>query len=348
MGQNRPLAWEELQFLQAVAATGSFKQAADVLDSNHATVKRKIVALEAWCGAALVKSTSTGSALTELGEALVEQLSEMAHTANQIEKLVRNRESKIGGEVTLEATDLIASNLIGRQLGAFLRESPSISLKIDSGLWQIPGEPIRPDLQLSFERPDEDRANSEVIARCHYAFYTSAAYLAHKKENGISCPTNLRDITQHTILYCQSQQHQTERWPTELLALSELITECIRLSVSTSSALIEAALDGAGIAALPTYVTEDYPELIPLPVGKLYSAPVYLCTDRAVRNSLRVGRVSKWLRGTVFDTKANPWLADTYRDPLDWWIARSTENADLLGQYIDKPFLDGRLRVIRN
>ena len=60
--------WDDVRIFLAVARAGQILGAARRLELNHATVSRRVAALEAALGAKLFRRLTTGSELTPAGE----------------------------------------------------------------------------------------------------------------------------------------------------------------------------------------------------------------------------------------------------------------------------------------
>src|SRR6478752_3122939 len=83
--QNRPgTDWEDLRVFLALARHGSLSGAARALSINHATVARRIRALEATLGEKLVDRRPDGYVLTPAGTRTVAAASDMEAAATTL------------------------------------------------------------------------------------------------------------------------------------------------------------------------------------------------------------------------------------------------------------------------
>jgi hypothetical protein len=73
--------------------------------------------------------------------------------------------------------------------------------------------------------------------------------------------------------------------------------------------VVNAALSGAGIAFLPTYIWPIYPELVVMPFGHQASFGIWHMLDETARNSPEV-RAADILARVAIDPGNMPWFHD--------------------------------------
>ena len=100
--------WNDLKVLLAVGRTGKLSAAAIKLRADHATVSRRVSALEDALGVKLLERRSTGVALTEQGRKLVLAAEAMESIALSSLSELHDDELKISGAVRAKSmTDII-------------------------------------------------------------------------------------------------------------------------------------------------------------------------------------------------------------------------------------------------
>lgn len=122
--------WNNLNVLVAVAQEGSLAGAARVLGVSHATISRRIAALEAEVGAGLVRRLARSTPLTEKGRQIANLAMDMAARARQIERLTKLQASRISGTVRLSAPPSMLSNTLMPGLAGVLRAQPDLRLEL--------------------------------------------------------------------------------------------------------------------------------------------------------------------------------------------------------------------------
>jgi len=98
--------WEDVRFFLALARRGSLSAAARHLHVNHATVARRIGALEAALGQVLFERRPDGYGLTRNGEAALEAAAAMEASALALSDAVRHDEPQ--GTVRVTAVPSVA------------------------------------------------------------------------------------------------------------------------------------------------------------------------------------------------------------------------------------------------
>ena len=86
LGRNHLGSWDDVQYVLAVAKTGSFIVAAEKLGTNQSTVSRHVQRLERRLGVKLFDRYSHGMRLTPSGAGLIEKARNMEAAANEIER----------------------------------------------------------------------------------------------------------------------------------------------------------------------------------------------------------------------------------------------------------------------
>src|SRR3954453_10702906 len=115
-----------LQVLRAVAHTGSFSAAAEVLSFTQPATPRQIATLEAEAGAQLVERLSRGIRLTPAGELLVEHadaiLDRLAVAGGQLGAVA----TVAGGRLRIGAFPTANSTLVPLAIKAFSAAHPDV------------------------------------------------------------------------------------------------------------------------------------------------------------------------------------------------------------------------------
>ncbi len=118
--------WEDLRFFVALARNRSLSAAARALKVNHATVARRISALELSLGAQLFERRPDGYVLTAQGQSISAETAAMASAASAIRDRVVSPEGP-GGRVRLTTIRSVADLLLAPHLGQILDGFPASS-----------------------------------------------------------------------------------------------------------------------------------------------------------------------------------------------------------------------------
>ena len=120
-------SWDDIRIALAVARSGTVSGAAEALGVHHATVIRRIDALEAQLGTRLFQRHPRGYALTEPGQALLQVARDTDERFAQLAAQIGGAGDRIEGELVVTSlpglSDLVMPRLIG-----LLRRHPGLRL----------------------------------------------------------------------------------------------------------------------------------------------------------------------------------------------------------------------------
>ncbi|MBB4130644.1 LysR family transcriptional regulator [Xanthomonas sp. 3075] len=111
------LDWEDLRHFSAFAQAGSLAAAARRLKMEHATVARRIAALEAALGLKLVDRRARVYVLTADGQRLAALSRQRQDDAQAVLRAAAAGQQQIGGPVSLSVPPATASALVAPHLG---------------------------------------------------------------------------------------------------------------------------------------------------------------------------------------------------------------------------------------
>lgn len=246
--------WNDLKFFLEVARIGTLSGAARILAADHATVSRRISALERDLGKALFLRGANGYSLTPAGDDLLVD-------AEQMEKLAlrsgsgSSSGSAIGGIVRIVTPDGFGNFFLAERLRNFAQSHPRLAVQL------VPIQQIQTQTQgdagigvtLS---PGGPRFVAERLTDYPLGLYASQAYLAR---DGV--PASREALRKHSFIgYIEDLLFSRE------LDYLDEISSGLRAQVQCSSLLgqVEATLSHAGICVLPHFIARRYPDLTPV------------------------------------------------------------------------------------
>lgn len=169
--------WNNLHVLVAVAQEGSLAGAARVLGVNHATISRRIAALEAEIGEGLVRRLARSTPLTEKGSQIVELAMDMVERARQIERLTKLQTNRISGTVRLSAPPAMLTETLMPVLAMVLGAHPSIRLDLvaDSRITSL--EQGEADIAIRLTEPQSPQSIARKLGEITYGLYGTAGHI---------------------------------------------------------------------------------------------------------------------------------------------------------------------------
>lgn len=169
--------WNNLNVLVAVAREGSLAGAARVLGVNHATISRRIAALEAEVGAGLVRRLARSTPLTEKGRQIADLAFGMDDSARQIERLTKLQPNRISGTVRLSAPPAMLSETLMPGLAAVLEVHPDLRLDLvaDSRITSL--EQGAADIAIRLTEPQSPQNIARKLGEIAYGLYGTAGHI---------------------------------------------------------------------------------------------------------------------------------------------------------------------------
>ena len=139
------------------------------------------------------------------------------------------------------------------------------------------------DVAIRMSSPQQADVIRRPLMSVTMRLYASEDYLAT-----VNPPEKVSDLAQHRIISFSPsapQPHEASDWLKQIIHPQRNA----HLMMNSYFGILKAAINGLGIAALPDYITCDYPELINvLPEEASQTIPVYLVYPEELRRSQRV------------------------------------------------------------
>jgi DNA-binding transcriptional LysR family regulator len=168
--------WEDIRHFLAVAQSGTLSGAARNLKVDHATVSRRLAALEAALDVRLVDRLPRSCRLTTVGRQVLEQAKDMEAGADGIARLAKAAHAPLVGRVTLSAPPVLVTHLLVEQLARFRAEYPDIRLSLLSQGQQISLSRREADVAVRLVRPDEAASVRRKVGAMAFGLYAHRSY----------------------------------------------------------------------------------------------------------------------------------------------------------------------------
>ncbi|WP_224360291.1 LysR family transcriptional regulator [Hyalangium versicolor] len=272
--------WEDLHHFAALAREGSLSAAARRLYVDHATVARRVSALETSLALKLVDRRPRSYVLTVDGEriaALAARMEEQAFTIGRAARAVQG----LAGEVTISAPPTMSATLIAPRLRELRRLHPALHVRLLGEKRFASLSRREADIAVRLSRPAEKALVARKIGSFSFSLYASPGYLAeHSAETYefIAYDEGLDDVPQ-------------QQW---LKAIAG--TRPIVLRMNDLEGQRAAARAGVGIAALPHFLGDGDSGLQRVDVeSKPVSRDVWLVVHRDLRRAPPVRAVMAFL-----------------------------------------------------
>jgi DNA-binding transcriptional LysR family regulator len=168
--------WENIRHFLAVAQSGTLSGAARNLKVDHATVSRRLAALEVALDVRLVDRLPRSCRLTAIGKRVFERAVEMEAGAHGIARLAKAAHAPLVGGVTLSAPPVLVAHLLAEHLARFRAENPEIRLSLSAQGQQVSLSRREADVAVRLVRPDEAGSVSRKVGTMAFGLYAHKSY----------------------------------------------------------------------------------------------------------------------------------------------------------------------------
>lgn len=239
---------DDLRAFLAVAKEGSFTRAAARLGVSQSALSQTIRGLEARLGLRLLTRTTRSVAPTEAGERLLRSVESAFDQIDAGLAALGELREKPAGTIRISATENAISSVLWPALRKLLPDYPDIKVEVvvDYGLTDIVTE--RYDAGV---RPGETVAQGMIAVRIapdmRMAVVGASSYFARR-----SRPRTPQDLTAHgCINLCLPTHGGLYAWEFEKDGRELRVRVEGQLVFNTSALILNAAVDGFGLAYLP-------------------------------------------------------------------------------------------------
>jgi DNA-binding transcriptional LysR family regulator len=275
--------WDKLRVFHAVADAGSLTHAGEQLGLSQSAISRQIRALEEQLQCTLFHRHARGLLLTEQGELLYEATLTMTKRLNAAAARIRDSKDEVYGDLRVTATAGFGTIWLVPRLHRLFEAHPnlSVNLILTESILDLPMREA--DVAIRMASPQQPGLIRRPLMEVAMRLYASKEYI---RQHGM--PESVDDLGQRRVISFSPnspQPHAAADW------LKGHIHPQRRthLMINSYFGVLKAAIHGLGIAALPDYVTRDYPDLVNiLPDEASPPFPVYIVYPEELRRSQRV------------------------------------------------------------
>ena len=283
--------WDDLRIFLAVARAGQILGAARRLGLNHATVSRRIAALEEALGAKLFHRLTTGSALTLAGEHLLARAERIEADMILARAEIAGESETISGTVRIGAPDGFGIAFLAPRLGRLTARHPALAIQLVPVPRSLSLSRREADIAITVDRPTEGRLVAGKLVDYTLALYASRSYAA---EHGL--PQTVRELSAHRLVgYVRDLVFS----PT--LDYADEVSEDWKAAFAVSSAMgqVEAVRAGAGIGILHEFIARAHDDLVPVACAAPIRRSYWLVYHESMRSTRRIQTVAAFINDLV-------------------------------------------------
>lgn len=300
-------SWDDYRYFLATSEAGSFTKAAGNLGVTQSTLSRRIEHLEQQLGVRLFVRSQSGVTLTTEGKGILGAAREIEAKVLEIQGSLISSDKRLEGTVRISVTDGLATYWLAPHLANFQTNNPGIAIEFQCSI--EPADAFRMEAELSIQSkvPDLLDLISVKLGTLHFIPWASEGYLERHGE-----PRDPTELLQHRLLDHDVYYADEGDW-SQWIGLARAAS-LISLKTNSSTALLSAIQNGAGIGMLPTFIGECVKGIVPLSLGLRTYSEIRLVYHPYLRETPRVRIVIDWLKGR-FDQDTSPWFSDEFHPP---------------------------------
>jgi DNA-binding transcriptional LysR family regulator len=288
--------WDDIRIFLSIARTGQILAAARRLSLNHATVARRLTALEDSVGTRLFDRSTSGCVLTESGSRFFERAERIEAEALAAEADLGGNTPEISGTVRIGAPDGFGVAYLAPRLGKLTERHPGLTVQLVPVPRSFSLSRREADIAVTIDRPDTGRLVAGKLVDYALGLYASRDYITTR-----GTPNSASDLSAHDLigfvedlLYSPSLNYGAEfskDWKA-------------RFEIASALGQTEAVRGGAGIGILHDFIARNDADLVPvLPDMKLRRA-YWMVTHESSRPLRHVAAVQEFLRDQVAHDRA--------------------------------------------
>ncbi len=283
--------WDDIRVFLAVARSGQILGAAKRLGLNHATVSRRMVALETAIGAKLLSRLTTGCELTLEGERFLRVAERMEADMIAARSEISGEGAALAGTVRIGAPDGFGVAYLASRLPKFSELHPDLDLQLVPVPRSFSLSRHEADIAITVDRPREGRLVAAKLVDYTLTLYASRTYA---ELHGL--PRSPQDLVAHRLVgyvpdlivspsldYARQFHPQWEA----------------RFSVSSALGQVEAVRAGAGIGILHSYIARRHADLVAIEAIAPIMRAYWLLYHESVRPVRRIQEVAAFISNAV-------------------------------------------------
>ncbi len=280
--------WDDLRVLLAIEKTGSFKAAGVRLGVSTSTVSRRVDALELVLRSKVVRRLADGATLEPRAAPLLALARRLESELSVAARDLSDEQDQVSGTLRIALGPGFLS-MVSEAVARFRTLHPRVDfeLMVDPRATNVARREV--DLALRTGKIDGDGVVYRLAGPLYFGLFASSRYV----ERHGSTVSDLRSVD--VIGYCGDMASQpVMRW------FDERGVRRFPILGSTTESVVQCALEGLGVAALPVLVAEEVTGLHRLQSSvSLPGKSVYVAFPRDLRSVPKVKRFAELMAETL-------------------------------------------------
>ncbi|WP_457586613.1 LysR family transcriptional regulator [Ensifer canadensis] len=283
--------WDDVRMFLAVARTGQILAASKRLGLNHATLSRRVTALEETLKTRLLVRRPNGCELTAEGEIFLSAAERMETEMLAAQSQIGRIDTAIAGTVRIGAPDGFGVSFLAPRLGRLTARYPELKLQLVPVPRSFSLSQREADIAITIERPEQGRLVSSKLTDYTLGLYASSAYLAQH-----GTPQTIDDLKHHRRIGYVEDLIFT---PSLNFSAEIMRSWDASFEISSATGQTEAVRSSAGVGILHNYIARHTPELERILPETTIRRAYWTTYHESARDLVRVRTVVTFLQELV-------------------------------------------------
>ncbi len=283
--------WDDVRMFLAVARTGQLLSASRRLGINHATLGRRMTALENALQTRLLVRRTNGCTLTAEGEILLAAAERMETEMLSAQAKAGSTDTVVAGTVRIGAPDGFGVSFLAPRMGRLTHRHPELRIQLVPVPRSFSLSQREADIAITIERPEQGRLISSKLTDYTLGLYASRHYIGKAGRPGTA-----DDLRHHArIGYVEDLIFSPS-----LNFTGEVMRDWdAGFEISSAIGQTEAVKAGAGVGILHDYVARQHPELVRIMPEFTIRRSYWTTYHETSRDLLRLRTVVDYIRELV-------------------------------------------------
>ncbi|WP_319533637.1 LysR family transcriptional regulator [uncultured Cohaesibacter sp.] len=288
--------WDDVRIFLAVARAGQILQAAKRLGVNHATVARRVTALEEALKAKLLDRRTTGCVLTPEGEEFLLAAERMEAEMLAAQTSIGETNIEVAGVVRIGAPDGFGVAYLAPRLGPLLDHYPDLRVQLVPVPRTFSIDRREADIVITVDRPENGRLVARKLVDYKLGLYASRAYVER-----YGAPQTHAELGDHRLIGLVEDliYSPSLHYSDEMMRGHQRQFEC-----ASSLGQTEAVRAGLGIGILHGYLAKNDPDFVEILPDHAIQRAYWAIYHESTRNLGRIKAVSDYIYRLVDEEKA--------------------------------------------
>ena len=293
---HKPMDWDNVRVFLGVARAGQFVAAARLLKVDHATVARRMTALERSLNARLLDRRTTGVALTAAGVRFLAAAERMETEFLHAQSELTDRDFELSGTVRVGAPDGLSTYYLASRFAAFCERHPAITVQLVPTPQVVPLSKREVDIAIVLEKPEAGRLVTRKLTDYSLGIFGAPAYLIQRP-----APDKEADLHEHRwVGYVEEYNYSPA-----LNYVRELCGDVpVGFQCASAVGQLEAVRAGIGLGVLHDFIASRHDDLIRVLSDRKAQRSYWIVEHEDTRGIGRIRAVHEFLVSIIEQDRA--------------------------------------------